>query len=72
MRREEGEFIEIKRPWPAITPFSLAGGERKNLAEKETATTGDATTEEEGGTVGRRETIVIVMGGAEVAAIIRI
>ena len=52
---------------------SLAGGERKNLAEKETATTGDATTEEEEDeTVGRRETIVIVMGGAEVAAITRI
>ena len=50
----------------------LAGGERKNLAEKETETTGDATTEVEVGTVGRRETIVSVMGGAEVAAIIRI
>ena len=50
----------------------LAGGERKSQAGKETATTGDATTEEEDGTVGRRETIVIVMGGAEVAAITRI
>ena len=49
---------------------SLPGGARKNLAEKETASTGDATTGEEGGTVGRRETIV--MGGAEVAAITRI
>ena len=43
---------------------------RKDLAEKETASTGDATTEEEGGTVVRRETIA--MGGAEVAAITRI
>ena len=43
---------------------------RKDLAEKETASTGDATTEEEEGTVGRRETIA--MGGAEVAAITRI
>ena len=49
---------------------------RKDLAEKETASTGDATTEEEEGIVGRRETIVmretIAMGGAEVAAITRI
>ena len=43
---------------------------RKNLAEKETASTGDATTEEEEETVGRRETIA--MDGTEVAAIIRI